>query len=253
MSEIEEFSRYVGLVVLGFAVVLVSPRATAGAWDALRRGFRRPHEDDLDVPVVVHEVAAPTPRRRHLHLRHLHGPLPDEHVEVLDAAARVHGEPLRAALRRGRALAGQAVESRAVLLLLCGLVLRFLGDLVALLPGPAVLAGDLVLVAVTFLVMRRVVYSYVPQQRRDRTAAAADRGGRAHAPFDQILRLVLLSAALVLLVTWPSQLGWQLAEESFGGELGHAAPVVAFACELPWLLAMTWVAVRPRLRPTRAA
>jgi hypothetical protein len=109
----------------------------------------------------------------------------------------------------------------------------------------AVLAGDLVLVLVTFLVMRSVIYAFVPLERW--AEAVRPHVTRAHAPFDQVLRLVLLATAVTLLATWPSQVGWQLATSTLGGQMRDARVLVAWACELPWLMGLTWLAVRHRL------
>lgn len=236
MEQVVAFSRYVGLVVAGFAALLVAPRATTAAWAYARRGFRRAQHEEL-APVEVQAVVRGSGRR---HLRHFHGADPLDEVEVLDAQA-----PPRQRERRRVDLAPlvELVDRRAVLVLLTGLLLVFAGDLVRLLPEGAVMSGDLVLVVVTFLVMRHVIYSYVPVERLD----VGRRIERAHAPFDQLMRLVLLSAAVALLLTWPSQVGWQLATHSVGGRLEDQRVLVAWACELPWLLGLTWVVVRQRL------
>jgi hypothetical protein len=114
-----------------------------------------------------------------------------------------------------------------------------------MLPGGAVMAGDLALVLVTFLVMRRVIYTYVPLERI--VQEVRPYAARAHAPFDQLMRVVLLSVALTLLATWPSQVGWQLASNALGGELRESRVLIAWACELPWLGGLTWLVVRQRL------
>lgn len=235
------FSRYVGLVVAVFAALLVAPRATTAAWAFARRGFRRAETEEL-APVHVRPGVRTGGQR---HLRHFLGDDPLDDVEVLDT----HG-PRRRPDRSRVDLAPllELVDSRAVLVLLSGLLLVFAGDLVRLLPGRAVLGGDLVLVLVTFLVMRHVIYTYVPVDRFD----LGPRLERAHAPFDQVMRLVLLSAAVALLLTWPSQVGWQLASHSLGGRLRDQRVLIAWACELPWLLALTWVVVRQRLTTSRA-
>jgi hypothetical protein len=245
VEEVEAFSRWVGLVVAVFAGVLVAPRATAASWGFLRRGLRRVTAEQPDLPVVVREGVRTEPARQRGHLRHFHGPAPHDDVEVLDTEAPPRRPRRRPAATSVAALTA-VVESRAVLLLLSGLLLRFFGDLLAVLPEPAVIVGDLVLVLLTFLVLRHVVYTYVPVAQV--VEVVAPRVARAHAPFDQILRLVLLSVAAVLLVTWPSQVGWQLAQRSFGTDLDQARPVVAWACELPWLLGLAWLVVRSRLR-----
>ncbi|MDX6219220.1 MAG: hypothetical protein QOJ48_901 [Frankiales bacterium] len=242
MEQLVAFSRYVGLVVAVFSALLVAPRATAAGWAFARRGFRRAETEEF-TPVQVREGVRTA---GHRHLRHFHGADPTEEVEVLDADG-----PRRRADRRRSDLAPllELVDSRAVLVLLTGLLLVFAGDLVRLLPDGAVLSGDLVLVAVTFLVMRHVIYTYVPVERFE-VAARLD---RAHAPFDQLMRLVLLSAAVALLVTWPSQVGWQLASHSLGGRLHDQRVLVAWACELPWLLGLAWVVVRQRLAASAAS
>lgn len=236
MEQVVAFSRYVGLVVAVFAALLVAPRATSAAWAFARRGFRREQEEEY-TPVHVRE-GVHVPGRRHL--RHFHGSDPLDEVEVLDT----HGprwRPQRSRLELAPLL--DVVDSRSVLVLLTGLLLVFAGDLVRLLPGGAVLGGDLALVVVTFVVMRHVIYTYVPVERLE----VAKRLERAHAPFDQVMRLVLLSSAVALLLTWPSQVGWQLASHSLGGQLHDRRLLVAWACELPWLLGLTWVVVRQRL------
>lgn len=234
MEQVVAFTRYVGLVVAVFAALLVAPRATAAAWAFARRGFRRAEVDEY-VPV---EVAAGVRTTGSGHLRHFRGDDPHDDIEVLET----HGEHRREERRRWEvAPLVELVDRRAVLVLLTGLLLAFAGDLVRLLPGRGVLGGDLVLVALTFLVMRNVIYTYVPVERLD----LGHRLERAHAPFDQLLRLVLLSAAVTVLVTWPSQVGWQLASHSV---LHQQRVLVAWACELPWLLGLMWVAARQRLR-----
>lgn len=236
MEKVVAFSRYVGLVVAVFAALLVAPRATAAAWAYARRGFQ-PADVEQPTPVHVREGVRAR-RRRHLH--HFHGDDPTDQVEVLDT----HGPTWRAERRRPQlAPLVDLVDSRAVLVLLSGLLLVFAGDVVRLLPSGAVLGGDLLLVVVTFLVMRHVIYRYVPVERLELPA----RLERAHAPFDQLLRLVLLSTAVALLLTWPSQVGWQLASRSLGGQLHDERVLIAWACELPWLLGVTWVVVRQRL------
>ena len=236
MEQVVAFTRYVGLVVAVFAALLVAPRATTAAWAFARRGFRRAEVDEF-LPV---EVAAGVRTTGSGHLRHFRGDDPHDDIEVLDT----HGGRLSRGDREHRldvAPLVELVDRRAVLVLLSGLLLAFAGDLVAVLPGRGVLLGDLVLVAVTFLVMRHVIYTYVPVERLD----LGRRLERAHAPFDQLLRVVLLSAAVTVLVTWPSQVGWQLASHSV---LHQQRALVAWACELPWLLGLMWVAARQRLR-----
>jgi hypothetical protein len=241
VEQVVAFSRYVGLVVAVFAALLVAPRATASAWDLARRGFRPAEDDEQPTPVHVREGVRAR-RRRHLH--HFHGDDPSDEVEVLDISVGRPARGRRAERHRPDLTAlVELVDSRAVLVLLTGLLLVFAGDLVRLLPGGAVLGGDLLLVVVTFLVMRHVIYHYVPVERLELPA----RLERAHAPFDQLLRLVLLSTAVALLLTWPSQVGWQLASRSLGGQLHDQRVLVAWACELPWLLGVTWVVVRQRL------
>ncbi len=242
MEQVVAFSRYVGLVVAVFAALLVAPRATSAAWAFARRGFRVAEEDDV-TPVRVREgVRTGGPR----HLQHFHGDSPLDEVEVLET----HGPRHRT--RRDRpdlAPLLELVDSRAVLVLLTGLLLVFAGDLVQSLPGGAVMGGDLVLVVITFLVMRHVIYTYVPVERIDLGRPLE----RAHAPFDQLMRLVLLSVAVTLLATWPSQVGWQLATHSLGGELHDNRVLIAWACELPWLLGIAWFLVRLRLGATSPA
>lgn len=237
MEQVVAFTRYVGLVVAVFAALLVAPRATTAAWAFARRGFRRA-EVDTYVPV---EVAAGVRTTGSGHLRHFRGGDAHDDIEVLDT----HGTRRRRRSDERHALdlapLVELVDRRAVLVLLTGLLLAFAGDLVRLMPGRGVLVGDLVLVLATFLVMRHVIYTYVPIERLD----LGRRLERAHAPFDQLLRVVLLSAAVTVLVTWPSQVGWQLASHSV---LHQQRVLVAWACELPWLLGLMWVAARQRLR-----
>ncbi|MDX6218012.1 MAG: hypothetical protein QOG99_3596 [Frankiales bacterium] len=241
MEQVVAFSRYVGLVVAVFAALLVAPRATTAAWAFARRGFRRAEADEV-VPVQV-RTGVRTSGRRHLH--HFHGDDPSDRSEVLDT----HG-PRHRVRAAGWDLAPllELVDRRAVLVLVTGLLLVFAGDVVRLLPDGAVLGGDLLIVVVTFVVMRHVIYTYVPVQRLDLTRHLE----RAHAPFDQLMRLVLLSVAVALLVTWPSQVGWQLASHSLGGELHDQRLVVAWACELPWLLGVSWILVRHRVAASPA-
>lgn len=241
MEQVVAFSRYVGLVVAVFAGLLLAPHATAEVWHRAKRGFRRVDDDPLHTPVHVREGVR-TPGARHL--EHFHGADPLDEAEVLDTHA-AQRRRTRHARRVDLGWVGALVDSRAALVMLVGLVLVFAGDVVRLLPGRAVLAGDLVLVLVTFLVMRSVIYAFVPLERW--AEAVRPHVARAHAPFDQVLRLVLLATAVTLLATWPSQVGWQLATSTLGGQLRDARVLVAWACELPWLMGLTWLAVRQRL------
>jgi hypothetical protein len=238
VEQVVAFSRYVGLVVAVFAALLVAPRATAAAWAFARRGFRRATVEEF-TPVHVRPGVRTS---SHGHLRHFRGEDPLDEVEVLDTHGPRHGTA-RSLPDLGPVV--ELVSSRAVLVLLSGLLLVFAGDLVHLLPAKAVLGGDLALVAATFLVMRQVIYSYVPLERLD----LGRRLERAHAPFDQLMRVVLLSAAVTLLLTWPSQVGWQLASHSL---LHDERMLVAWACELPWLLGLTWLVCRQRLATSPA-
>jgi hypothetical protein len=46
--------------------------------------------------------------------------------------------------------------------------------------------------------------------------------------------------------------GWQLASHSLGGQLHDQRLVVAWACELPWLLGVSWILVRHRVAASPA-
>jgi hypothetical protein len=241
VEQVVAFSRWVGLVVAVFAALLLAPHGTSALWRRAKHGFRRIDDDPLHTPVHVREGVRSAGRR---HLQHFHGTDPLDEAEVIDTHARQRRRR-RHVRRFDVGWVVDLVDSRAALVLVVGLLLVFAGDLVQLLPGGAVLAGDLGLVAVTFLVMRQVIYTYVPVERV--VEAVRPRVARAHAPFDQVLRLVLLATAVTLLVTWPSQVGWQLATNTLGGQLRDSRAVIAWACELPWLMGLTWLVVRQRL------
>jgi hypothetical protein len=241
VQQVVAFSRWVGLVVAVFAALLLAPPVTSELWHRAKRGFRPLDDDPLHTPVHVREGVRTAGRR---HLQHFHGSDPLDEAEVLDTHA-IQRRRRRHVQRLDVGWLLELVDRRAALVLVAGLLLVFAGDLLRLLPGGAVMAGDLVLVALTFLVMRHVIYTYVPVERV--AEAVRPHVVRAHAPFDQVLRVVLLAIAVTLLVTWPSQVGWQLATNTLGGRLRDSRVVIAWACELPWLMGLTWLVVRQRL------
>jgi hypothetical protein len=246
MNPVVEFSRYVGLVVLVTTTVLLAPRATVGIWGAAGRWLRERWETARRGPVchptVPVEIRVPRTRAR-----------PHGDVELLEPSYR--SLPLVAEISRMRSLLIDLVESRALVLAGSGLLLRHLGEVVAQLPKAVVMTGDLLLVLATFLVMRSVIRDYpqeylprrAPAQPRRRVGARPDVGTAVGVQNPAVL--LLMALGLVVLLAWPSQLGQQVAASRFSAaEVGRAGPLVALACELNWLLLVTWALTPKRLR-----
>ena len=250
MNQVVAFSRYIGLVVVVCALVLLAPRATVGAWGGLIRSLRagwhglrtwRPGtvvatEELVEVEISVGDRRAADPG------------------EVMQA----HGLP--AAWTAAKELAGltrEVLESRALALAVAGLALRATSDLIATLPKAAVLSGDLLLVLGAFLVLQRTIRYYpaelLPALRRamlpTRVAGRKQdvRGGRVRHAFE----LVVMAPAFLLLLAWPSEIGRFVAEKQFTGP--GTTVITVWACELPWLVAVAWFLARPLLRPVRPA
>jgi hypothetical protein len=252
MSKVAEFSRYVGLVVLISAAILLAPRATVAAWAGLTGWIRSRCEDVVawrpgTMPAEPRTV--PVDIRIPARLGRAH---PD--AELLEHAAT--GSP-REALRELWGLSREVVESGAVALAVGGVLLRWSGGLVEVLPEIAVFTGDLLLVLATFLVMQRVIRHYpaelLPSVRSPRRArasrlpavAAPSPSGR----LDHAVTLVLQAVVLFVALAWPSELGRELARVFGPGSGSGTTVVVAWACELPWLLVvcgfLAWRADRP--------
>ena len=242
MSRLAEFSRYIGLVVLLSAVVLLVPRATVGAWTALTRALRsllswRPgtvvaEPRDLPVEVTVGDRATG---------------LPDEVLEHHGLPRLVH------AVQELWAMARETVEAGALALAVAGLVLRATSAVVATLPEPMVLASDLLLVLGAFLLMQRIIRDYPPavlapylRAARVRVSAQPVARGRAR----PLLEMLLVAPGFVALLAWPVEIARFVADKQFSGP--HETVLVVWACELPWFLALVWFLARPLL-PRRPA
>ena len=247
MSEVVAFSRYVGLVVVLLAAVLLAPRLTVSAWAGLVQGVRRRWASLLawrpgtvvDDEVLVVEVVVGDRRATD----------PDE---VLEA----HGLPRwRQAVAEVWGLARELLEAGALLLALAGLALRTLASLLSALPEGAVLAGDLLLVLGAFLVMQRTIRDF-PEEWLPRLSALArpqrvvGREGQLRAARARELgRVVVLAPAFAALLAWPLEIGRFVAEKQFTGP--QSTVLVVWACELPWLVGLVWYLARPLLAPLR--
>ncbi len=249
MNEVVSFTRMIGLVVVGVALVLLAPRATVGAWAATVRGLRgtwhtlrtwRPGTVVAAEQIVPVEVTV------------VHGRPPGDHDEVMDAG----GLPrLRHAVRELWGLSVEVLQGSALLLAVTGLVIRLAPSLVGRLPEPVVLIGDLLLVLGAFFVMQRTIQNYpdewlpalrravLPQRVKGRETAR--RGGRVR----HTLEMIALAPAFLALLAWPTEVGRFLAEKQFTGP--QSTVLVVWACELPWLVAIAWFLARPLLPPVR--
>ncbi len=250
MNEVAAFSRYIGLVVVLCALVLIAPRATVGAWAALVRSSRatwhalrtwRPGTVVATEELVPVEISVGDRRSA-------------DPGEVMHA----HGLPRAwAAARELAGLLRDVLEGRALLLAVAGLVLRATSELVAQLPTAVVLGGDVLLVLGAFLVLQRTVRTYpdelLPALRRAmlplRVAGRAE--VRRGAKLRSLLQLAVMAPAFLLLLAWPGEIGRFIAEKQFTGP--GTTVITVWACELPWLIAVAWFLARPLLRPVRPA
>jgi len=242
VTEVAQFSSYIGLVVLISAVVLLAPRATVAAWATFCSWWRSRWQNTRAWrPRTVRAEPRALPVDVRVGARfHRHDP------EVLEPEAP---EGARRAARQLWWLSREVVEVGAVLLAVVAVLLRSAGSLVDLLPEPAVLAGDLSLVLATFLMMARIIRDYpadlLPSVRFPRRqhpgrvlAVPVRRRGR----LDHALGLVALAVGLLVLLAWPSELGQYLGERRFGSP--RAGALVAWALELPWLVTLAGVLLR---------
>lgn len=245
MSQLGQFTQYIGLVVVLSALVLLAPRLTVATWSACTRGVRdrwlrargwRPGTEVAapnDLPVDV-RVGDPRPGD------------PDEVLEHHGLPHVVH------ALREVWAMAREALEAGAVALAVAGLTLRTTSAFVEQLPEPVVLASDLLLVLGTFLLMQRIIRDYpahllpsalapylLPARVRSTGRAAPALRGRSRRVFE----MALLAPGFVAVVAWPVEIARFLAEKQFTGP--RDTVMVVWACELPWLVAFAWFLARP--------
>ncbi len=233
MSQLAQFSRYVGLVVLIGAAILLAPRATVAVWTGFARRVRSAAGWRPGTTVRAERRVLPVDVRVVVRLSRPSG-------EVLEGSAP--HRPFHEVWELSR----EVLEAGAVVLALVGVVLRSLGSTVDLLPEPAVIAADLLLVLATFLVLRRVVRDYpavpslvLPARRRSGRPVTARTVGR----LDHALSLVVLTAGGFVLLVWPSQLGLHLASAAYGDK-PLAGLLVGWACELPWLVVVGHVLAR---------
>lgn len=249
MNRLADFTSYVGLVVLAFALLLLAPRVTVGLWAGLSRWLHgcwhavltwRPGTvvSTPDLPAV--EITVGDRRTGD----------PDE---VIDGAGL---PPAHEVLRDLWRLTREFLEGSAVALAVAGLTLRSASAFVTRLPEPAVLAGDLLLVLGAYFVMQRTIRYYpsewLPALRRavlpQRVAGRKqDRTGRAK----HLLEIAALAPAFLALLAWPTELGRFVADKQFTGP--QDTVLVVWACELPWLVAIAWFLARPLLPPLRRA
>jgi hypothetical protein len=225
MSQLAQFSRYVGLVVLVSAAILLAPRATVAVWAGFTGWLRSVVGWRPGTTVRSVQRAVPVDVRVVVRLSHPHG-------EVIE------GSLPRRPVREVWHLTREVLEAGAVLLALLGVVLRSLGNAVDLLPEQAVLAADLLLVLATFLVLQRVVRDYpvvpslgLPMRRRNERVGVIRSAGR----LDHAMSLVVMTAGGFVLLAWPSQLGLHLASLVYG-DRPLPRLLIGWACELPWLV-----------------
>ena len=238
MSKVAEFSSYIGLVVVIFALVLLAPRLTVSAWVGLLGSLRsrlhalrhwRPGTVVAEPEQIVVEVSVGDRRTSD----------PDE---VLEQHGHLH-------LRELPGLVTEALEGHAVALAVAGLGLRLAGASVDALPGPAVFAGDLLLVLGAFLVMQRTIRDF-PEEWLPRLAAlarphrvAAGREQQVRSRARHLVEMAVLAPAFGLLLAWPVEIGRAVARAQFTGPQDRV--LVVWACELPWLVALVWFLARP--------
>lgn len=251
MSRVGEFTRYIGLVVLLAALVLLAPRLTVAAWRGAVSGLRarwhrlrrwRPGTVVAEPAEVAVEVRVGEPDARD-----------GEEVLVVERVRT------RQAAREVWELSRETVQAGALVLAVTGVALRATSSLVTRLPEPLVLSGDLLLVLGTFLLMQRVIRDYPadllpsvrayllhPERVRGRRPDTAP--GRAR----HALEMALLVPGFVALVAWPVEIARFVARAQFTGPRDQV--LVVWASELPWLVALAWWLARPLLprRPARA-
>jgi hypothetical protein len=250
MNQVIAFSRYIGLVVVVCALVLLAPRATVGAWASLVRSARSSwHSVRIWRPGTVPATEQLVPVEISVGDRRTADP-----GEVM----HVHGLPKAwAAARELAGLMRDALEGRALLLAVAGLALRTTSQLVAQLPRAAVLTGDLLLVLGAFLVMQRTIRTYpaelLPVLRRAMLPlrVTGRPGVRRGTQLRSMLQLAVMAPAFLLLLAWPGEIGRFIAEKQFTGP--GTTVITVWACELPWLVAVAWFLARPLLRPLRPA
>ena len=247
MSRVGEFTRYIGLVVLLSAVVLLAPRLTVSAWVGFTRGCRdRWHRARAWRPGTVAAEPAPVP----VDVR-----VGDRRASDPDEVLEHHGFPdLVSAVRELWALAREAVEAGALTLALAGVALRTASALVQQLPEPVVLGSDLLLVLGAFLLLQRIVRDYpagmlAPYLRPSAARASASGPAQARSRARHLLEMAVLAPGFLVLIAWPAEIGRFVAEKQFSGP--QSTVLVVWACELPWFLALTWFLARPLL-PRRA-
>lgn len=249
MSEVAAFSRYVGLVVVLFAMALVVPRMTVAAWNGLLAGIRSRWRSILawrPGTIVAERHVVPVEVR-----------VGERRASDADELLEAGGLPgLRHATSEIWFLARERLEAGALALAALGLLLRTFGSLLQELPEGLVLTADLLLVLGAFLIMQRTIRDYpiseLPQRLADlvrphRVAGkAVDRpAGRAR----HLLEMVVLAPAFLALLAWPVEIGRFVAEKQFTGP--QSTVLVVWACELPWLVAVAWWLARPLLPPMR--
>lgn len=248
MSQVAQFSRYIGLVVLLSAMALLAPRLTVSAWAGLVRGLQTRWQGARAWrrgTVVAEPAVLPVEVR----IGDRRTTDPDE---VLDASPGS-----RQMLRELWQLLREALEAGAVSLAAVGLLLRSTSALVARLPEPLVLAGDLLLVLGTFLLMQRIIRDYPVDGLPSFRLAHQERAARVRATLKDeargrvrhTLEMLLLVPGFLVLVGWPTEIGRFVADKQFAGP--QSTVLVVWACELPWLVGLSWLLARP-LFPRRA-
>jgi hypothetical protein len=232
MSQLAQFSRYVGLVVLISAAILLAPRATVAVWAGFTGWARSVVGWRPGSTSVSEQRTLPVDVRVVVRLTRPHG-------EVIEGS--LPQRPVRELWRLTR----EVLETGAVLLAVVGVALRSLGSTVDLLPEPAVMAADLLLVLATFLVLQRVVRDYPALPSRILPISRSRRIGlsRSAGRLDHAMSLVVMTAGGFVLLAWPAQLGLHLASLGYGDQ---ALPrlLVSWACELPWLVLVGHVLAR---------
>lgn len=251
MSQVAQFSRYIGLVVLLASLVLLAPRLTVSAWTGTTRAVRsswhrarfwRPgtqaaERTDAPVQVTVGDRQASEPD------------------EVLDAEATQHPWQV---VRELWTMAREGLETCAVALAVTGLLLRTSTAFATSVPEAVVFGSDMLLVLGCFLVMQRVIRDYPPHLLPSALApylrpSAARMGRRpekvVRSRARHLVEMALLAPGFLVLVGWPAEIGRFVAEKQFTGPQNQV--IVVWACELPWFMALVWFLARPLL-PRRA-